>query len=57
MSARQAAGTHTARSPRPALVQQLNALVVIWARSRYGLGQKVAANLPFGADDGQQEVT
>ena len=44
---------HTARSPRPALVQQLNALVLSWACSRYGLGQNVAANLPFGTGDGQ----
>src|SRR5260370_38014051 len=41
---------HTARSPSSALVQQLNLVVVTWACSRYGLGQKLAANLPFGAD-------
>src|SRR4029077_14755475 len=35
---------HTARAPSPALVQQLNVVVVTWACSRYGLGQKVAAN-------------
>jgi hypothetical protein len=43
---------NTLRSPRPALVQQLNALVVSWACSRSGLGQNVAANLPFGTGDG-----
>jgi predicted nuclease of predicted toxin-antitoxin system len=40
-------------APSSALVQQLNVAVVTWACSRYGLGQKVAANLPFGADYGQ----
>jgi hypothetical protein len=43
----------TARAPSSALVQQLNVAVVTWACSRNGLGQKVAANLPFGADYGQ----
>src|SRR5882724_10923805 len=41
---------HTALTPGSALVQQRNVLAVTWASSCYGLGQKVAANLPFGAD-------
>src|SRR5260370_22005609 len=44
---------HPARSPRPALVQQLNVVVVTWACSRYGLSHKVDVNLPFGTGDGQ----
>jgi hypothetical protein len=44
---------HTARSPSLALAQQLNVLVVSWACSRYGLGQRVAAYLKFGPEDGQ----
>jgi hypothetical protein len=39
------------------LVQSLNALVVSWACSRYGLGQNVAANLPFGTGDGQPGIS
>jgi len=49
---------HTARCPSPALVQQLNVVVVSWVCSSYGLrqlfalGQKDAPNLLFGADHG-----
>ncbi len=57
MSAAQAAGTHC--SPSPALVQQLNVVVVTWVCPRYSLGQPFALgqknvpNLLFGADHGQ----
>jgi hypothetical protein len=34
---------NTLRAPSPALVQQLNVLVVTWACSRYGLGMKKRA--------------
>jgi hypothetical protein len=49
---------HAARCPSPALVQQLNVVVVSWVCSSYGLrqlfalGQKDAPNLLFGADHG-----
>ena len=42
---------HTARSPSPALAQQLNVVVVTWD-ARAGLGQEIAANSLFRTHDG-----